>query len=287
MTFMFRSDLWTSPYTYKDSPVRISGGEVQIPLYTGDTWAASAAVYSESLNLGRTDFDLGTKDIFIGNALRQEFIGAGARKTFSNGDNISGFIASATASDDPWGSDRDKYIYAALIYRTRLIDNYNWIFGIDQSENRGFLNGEPFPYLGITYHLDNDMEITVGLPFFRMKWKFADDWKGMASVTPFGFNVSADKEVTHNTDVGGVVALNVRSYLFHERTEDDDRLFYQEIMAEAYLARELTEATRVIFALGGSADRKLYESEKIYSPNSHVTSIKSDFYGRLAVEFRL
>ncbi|WP_413576508.1 hypothetical protein ACLVWU_00535 [Bdellovibrio sp. HCB290] len=287
MLFDFRSDLWTSPYTYKDSPVRITSGEVRVPLYAGDSWAMSAAAYTESLNLGRTDFELGTKDIFIGNSLRQEYIGIGARKTFDSGASISGFLASATASDDPWGSGKDKYTYAAVIYRSRMIDDHNWIFGVDQSQNRGIKNGQPFPYLGITYHLQNDMIVSFGFPFFRMVWKFAEDWVGSASVTPFGMRVAADRKINSNTSVGALAALSVRSYLFHEREEDADRLFYQEIMGEVFLARDLTEATRVIFALGGAADRKLYESERVYEPNSQVTTIKSDFYGRLAVEFRL
>ncbi|WP_413585939.1 hypothetical protein [Bdellovibrio sp. HCB274] len=287
MLFDFRSDLWTSPYSYKDSPIRITSGEARVPLYTGDTWAVSAAAYTESLNLGRTDFELGTKDIFIGNSLRQEFVGIGARKTFDSGSTVSGFFAYATASDDPWGSGKDKYTYAAVIYRSRLIENHNWIFGIDQSQNRGFKNGDPFPYLGITYHLKDEMQISFGFPYFRMMWKFAEDWTGNASVTPFGARIAADKKINTGTAVGALTALTVRSYLFHERLEDADRLFYQEIMGEVYLSRDLSEATRVIFALGGSADRKLYESERIYEPNSQVTSIKSDFYGRLALEFRL
>jgi hypothetical protein len=43
-----RSDLWTSPYTYKESPIRIFGGEFRVPIYTAETWAVSASVSDES-----------------------------------------------------------------------------------------------------------------------------------------------------------------------------------------------------------------------------------------------
>jgi hypothetical protein len=284
--FDSRSDLWTSPYTYKNSPVRISGGSVRIPLFHTETWAASAILYDEALNLGRADFQLGNQSVFIANALSNQVYGFGVKKSFADGGSMSLFSAYATASDNPWGSPRNNYFYGALIYRTAKFDNHSWLLGIDQNGNRGLYNGKPFPYFGMTYDLENKT-ISFGFPYVKIDWTFKEDWHGQFFTTPFGTNLRISKDVGDSTTVGAYTAFTVRSYLFDARIDDADRLFYQEILGEVYLTRDVTSATRVTFALGGSGDRRLYQTDRLYHPDSKTQTIGGDYYGRFAVEFSL
>lgn len=273
--------------SYKDSPVRIMLADLRAPLFKTETWSASAAIYSESLNLGRADFQLGQKQVFIGNSLRHELGGIGLRKNFSDGSSASAYAAYVTASDVPWGTPRNDYFYGSVNYRTALVDNRQWIFAIDQNNNRGIYNGTPFPYFGLIYNKDSKWLLAAGFPFVHFTYKTEKEWEHDFRLTPFGLDYSAAKPVDANAVFTFKTGLTVRSYLYDQRTEDDARLYYQEIIIEGGVKRYVSADTAVTFALGGSVDRRLYESERVYRPSSALQVIDNDYYGRLGVEFRL
>lgn len=287
LLFDFRSDLWSSPYTYKDSPVRLLGSNILIPLYIADSWSVSTRIFTESLNLGRSEFHLGGEDIFVGTALREEGLGFGARKSFSDGAKLSVLATIATASDVPWGDPRNDYIDASIVYQAAGDENYHWIFAVNQSNNRGIYNGIPFLLVGIVNDRDPEFRYSFGLPFLHLEWGRRGDWNKYFDLTPFGIKLGANKPLKHEFVFATHAALTVRSYMFDTRKDDADRLYYQEIAVEGSFTKFVTSWTGVTFAFGAAMDRRLYESERIYHPNSKVMSIKNDFYGRLGVEFKL
>ncbi|WII73238.1 hypothetical protein QJS83_05070 [Bdellovibrio sp. 22V] len=287
MLFNFRSDLWASPYTYKESPLRIIGGDIRVPLLKSESWSASANVFLEGLNLGRTQFSLGGEDVFIANTLQDEGVGFGVRKDFESGSTLSVFAAYATASDDPWADLRNNYFNGTVSYRTAPGGDYYWIFAVNQSNNRGIYNGTPFPFIGVIRDVNPEFKASFGFPFVVLQWGTGENWIKSFSMTPFGTQIGAAKDLAHGFAFDARAALTVRSYMLDERTEDSSRLYYQEIFVEGAFKKFVTPETGVSFALGAAVDRRLYESERIYHPNSKVTTIDSDFYGRLGVEFRL
>lgn len=287
LIFDFRSDLWTSPYTYKSAPVRITAGEFRIPVAKAETWKASADVYDESLNLGRSDFTLGKKKVFIGSSLRSQSVGFGANNDFESGSSLTVFGAFASASDEPHRDQRDEWIEANVIYRSQLFDNHRWIFVVNQSNNRGFRNGFPFPYFGVIYEPDPEFRVVAGFPFAMVTWGRPETWKKGFTLTPFGTRFDLETNLEDKFVFNAFAAFTVRSYLHAAREDSEDRLYYQEFALEASVRTAMTSETGIIFGLGYAFDRRLYESETIYSPNSEVTIINNDFYGRVAMEFRL
>ncbi|MFV8248727.1 hypothetical protein [Bdellovibrio bacteriovorus] len=287
LIFDFRSDLWSSPYTYKDSPVRIVGGDIRIPIYKSETWSASARIFDENLQLGRAQFNLGGESIFIGTALQNQGAGFGVRKVFASGSMMSVFASYATASDVPWGAPRNDYFDGTISYRMVTGNDYHWIFAVNQSDNRGIYNGMPYPFIGVVQDIWPGFRFSLGLPFLMLEWGATEEWVTNFSLTPFGVKLATSKNLDHGFVFQAKTALTVRSYMFDTRKDSADRLYYQEIFAEGALKKFVTPQTGVSFALGAAVDRRLYESERIYVPNSKVTTIKNDFYGRLGVEFRL
>ncbi|KHD86998.1 MAG: hypothetical protein OM95_16885 [Bdellovibrio sp. ArHS] len=287
MLFSFRSDLWTSPYTYKDAPLRIFNTDIRLPLYKSDTWSASAHIFAESLNLGRTQFRLGEREVFIANSFQNQGGGFGARRDLANGGKLSFFASYATASDMPWGEPRNDYFDGTITYQMAPEMNYSWIFALNQSDNRGFHDGKPFPYFGVVYSLKENVRMTIGFPFFRFAWGRELNWIHTFEVTPFGVNYAARKFLDNGFVFDGRVGLTVRSYLYDSRPDDEDRIYYQEIFVEGAFKKFVTSRTGVTFALGAAVDRRLYESERIYHPDSKVTQLENDFYGRLGLEFNL
>jgi hypothetical protein len=283
-----RSDLWSAVAKVKSSPVRITAAEVQVPIAHAETWKASFNASDESLSLGRADFSLGKKKVFIGSDLRSESFGLGLNKEFESGSSVSIFAAFATASDRPYGAPRDEWIESNLVYRSPKLENHRWIFVVNQSNNRGFKNGTPFPYFGVSYEPEPEFKAMFGFPFLFLTWGTPDkDWKKDFKLTPFGTRFDLETNLEDQFVFNAFAAFTVRSYLHDERIDDDDRLYYQEFSIETSVRRALSSETTVLFGIGYSFDRRLYESETIYSPNSEYTIMNNDVYGRIAMEFRL
>lgn len=287
LLFDFRSDVWTSPYKYKSSPIRIFSGEFRIPIAHAETWKASADISDESLGLGRSDFTLGNKKVFVGSSLRSQSAGFGFNKEFESGSSLSLFAAFATASDDPHGSTRDEWYEGNFIYRSAFIEQHRWIFLVNQSNNRGFKNGTPIPYFGVSYEPDPSFKAAFGFPFLFLSWDTPETWQKDFRLTPFGARYDMTTHLEDQFMFNAFAAFNVRSYLHSERIDDDDRLYYQEFVIEGNVRTGLTPQTGITFGFGFSFDRRLYESENIYAPNSDYTIMDNDIYGRVALEFIL
>jgi hypothetical protein len=282
----FRSDFWTSPYKYKSAPVRILEGKFRIPVIKSHGWTASLEFESERFGLGRADVALGSQRVFIAQDLRSESMGFGINKTFENGDSISFFNAWATASDHPYAS-KNSWAESFLIFRSRRIEDHRWIIGLNQSNNRGILNGKPFIYAGLQYDNDDDFAMSIGFPFFRATWGAKDEWRKTFVLTYFGSRLEVEKDLQDGFVFKTAAWFSVRSFLHDDRENTDDRLYYQEICLEPVLKKNLSEKTHLTFGVGYSFDRRLYETRTIYRPNNKTTQIENDAYTRVGLEFEL
>lgn len=285
--FDFRSDLWSSPYSYKASPIRVIEGEFRLPLYRSEEWKVSFDLYDESLNLGRAEFSFGKESVFLGNALHNQSMGLGAKKDFESGASLSLFASYATASDHPYGSPRNSWIEGGFIYKSPQTENRSWIFAVNQSNNRGIENGKPFPYFGVMYEPDPEFTALYGFPFLRLRWGIPDALKTTWNLTPFGTRLDLEKNLRDHFVLNVFMEASVRSYLLDQRLDENDRIYYHEVTLEASLKKNVTKTTGVVFGVGYSFERRLYESEVLYAPNAEMSRFENDFYGRLGMEFRL
>lgn len=282
----FRSDLWTSPYRFKSAPLRFIDGKFRIPVLKKDSWTASVAFESERFSLGRADVTLGSQKVFVAQDLRSESIGFGVSKSFENGDSVSFFNSWATASDSPF-STRNSWAESTWIYRTRRVDDHRWVIGLNQSNNRGILNGKPFVYAGMVYDNEDDFSMSVGFPFFSATWGNSETWRKTFVLTYFGSRLEAEKNLEDGFVFKTAAWFSVRSFLHDDRTNTDERLYYQEICIEPSIKKALSDRTNMVFGVGYSFDRRLYETRTIYRPNNKTTQIENDAYTRFGLEFIL
>lgn len=285
--FDFRSDLWSSPYSYKSSPVRLLLGEVRIPLYRDNNWSISLDASDESLSLGRAEFQLGKESIFLNNALLTQSVGLGARKDFANGSSISFFGSYATASDEPYDADRDTWFDGTVIYQSHKIENHRWLIAVDRSQNRGIENGKVFPYIGVIYEPEDDFHAVYGFPFLQLRWGQPETRKILFHLTPFGSRLELEKNLPDDFVGKVVLGMTLHSYLHSARIDDNDRLYFQEVSISGQIRKNVTSTTGVVFGLGYAFERHLYETEVVYAPNSKTTRFDNDVFGRLGMEFRL
>lgn len=282
-----RSDMWNSPYKFKDGPLRMTEGQIRLPVLQTETWKASVDLEGDSLSFGRTDFALGKKQVFLGSNLRSSSVGFGFRKSFADGSALTAHAAYATASDEPYGDTRDIWIEGVAIYAGPPIERHRWIFAVNQSNNRGIENGRPFPFIGVLYERDRDFTALFGFPFLRLIWGHSEECKHLLNFTPFGARYEIEKNLSNDFVLNAFAAFSVRSYLHEQRIDENDRLFYQEWTLETSLRKNVSDETGVIFGIGYSFERLMYESETLYSPNSPSIRLNNDIYGRVGVEFRL
>lgn len=285
--FDFRSDMWTSPYTYKESPIQTTGFETLFPILKGDDWSFSGQLAAESLNLGRPDFHMDNKQIFVGSSLQSTYMGLGAQKRFSSGAEVSIFAGSATATDQPEKHPEDRWIEGNMVYLTAPKDGHRWMFAVNHSNNRGFLNGKPFAYFGLQLEESASFTASFGFPYLKLNWAEPEKWQSEFLLTPFGYHLQFRMPILDQFTFTAMTAYTVRSYLHGDRPHDYDRLYYQEHTAEANIRTRMTDTTGVLFGIGYAFDRRLYEAKEIYHPDSETEDFDDDYYARVAVEFRL
>jgi hypothetical protein len=137
------------------------------------------------------------------------------------------------------------------------------------------------------YQPDPDYTATFGFPFLHLSWHSNESWSKDLRLTLFGGKFLMRHPLKDDFEFITFAEYTYRSYCYSDRTDDEDRLFYQEAAVEVALKKNLTVTTGVIFSLGYSFDRHVFENEDVYAPNTAKTSIEPDFYGRIHLEFRL
>ena len=284
--FSFKSDMWSQFDQAKNEPVRIYDIEFKMPIYKTDTWVASLSLDDESLSLGRTDIPLGDKRVFVGSHLSAQNVGLGFRKDCVNGSDLSIFTSYNSASESSIFEARKRWIEAIAIYHTRLLD-HQWMFAIHQSENRGFLNGYPVPYFGITLTDTPEYKSTYGFLFVLLTWEQSNGWKKEFRITPFDSSFRVEKPLDQIFTYSAKVFYNIRSYLHNESTDKNLRLYYQEASIDNSVTVGVNNSTSMIYTLGYTFDRTVYESTTIYRPNTKMYRFKNDFYLMAKLDFKL
>lgn len=285
--FNFRSDMWTSPYTYKESPIQTTNFETLFPVVKGNDWSVSGQLAAESLNLGRPDFHMDNKRIFVGSSLQSTYIGLGGNKKFISGAEVSAFVGSATASDEPKDHPEDRWTEGRIVFWTAPSQTARWMFAINHSNNRGFLNGKPFTYFGVQYQNHPQLTVSFGFPYLKVDWTDSQKRHSEFMLTPFGYQLQFKVPIQDQFIFTALSAFSVRSYLHGDRPHDNDRLYYQEHTFEANIRTRLTDTTGFLLGLGYALDRRLYEAENLYKPDSKTEDFDDDYYVRVAMEFRL
>lgn len=283
----FGSDLWSSPLRDKRSPIRIYRMKMRVPVKKDEKEMASVHAEADGLSLGRADITLGKHQVYLGSDFRDQKMGFGFDRRFEGGSSFTLFGAYASASDQPFEGGRDSWLEGMAIYRRPMIDGKQWIFAMDHTKNRGYLNGVAVPYVGMLFELSEFSRLTIGFLFFRYDWVTSTEWKSSFIVTPVTARLSMGKTIGERFAWEINSAFSVRSYLHANRVEDEQRIFSEHKFLETGFRTDLSEVTSIRFFIGGSFDRRIYEAKSLFRNEQNSVHLPSDLYGRLGVELRL
>lgn len=285
LIFSARSDLWLSPYEDKETPLRIYGATLRLPVTLTEGWIGSAMLATESVSLGRTDVIVGEDTVPLNSNLQDQSAGLGLTHQLHDESSISIYGAFSSASDEPFQNDRDRWMELTAAYRSQTWGDWQGLFAVNYSKNRGFLNNQVIPFLGVSYQPKSAFRFLLGFPYLQMVWKPDLNWTTTASLTPVGGRVKANYIYSDSLLLFLDAGLSARSYLHVNRTQNDHRLIFEEKYAEIGFKRILSPKTYVGFAAGGSFDRNVYEAKTVFRPMGSKIELNGDITGRFLLEF--
>lgn len=168
--FQFRSDLWLRMDQNKETPLRFYNTAFKLPFAKMNGWTSSLTVRGEALSLGTGDVVIGDRPVEIGPNLRSMSVGLGLEKTFDDGGALSVFAFHDSASDQPYSGGRQISNRLAVVRHRPVGGGVRWLYGAEQSGNRGYLNGRPIPVFGASVRLGESWIMALGFPFVTAQW---------------------------------------------------------------------------------------------------------------------
>ncbi len=282
-----RSDIWTSPYRDKEIPLRIHELKLRVPLINTESWSASAHIGAESLSSGRADVTVGRNPVFIGSDLRSLSAGFAVKRTTSEGSSVSIFTAQNSSSDEVYRDTRDTWTEVSIFYEFAPQDRLQWVVAANSSKNRGFLNNQIVPFVGVYYKPGPNFSVTFGFPFARLIWSSENFWTTSLYLTPVGVHGEVTRSSSSNMSWRVKAGLSSRSYLHVNRIDDHMRLIFVEKYFEGGFKSKVSDQTFVGFMIGASFDRVFYEAKSVFSAEGQNTGLNKDLYGTFLMEFEL
>jgi len=233
-----------------------------LPFHQSSQHDGSVSVGLRSQQI-RTDAALpDTREAFP-DALWDLRLGAQYRNRFQNGWIGGASVALGSASDQPFASIDETLLHINLFARVPQEERNAWLFYLNYSKTREFLNNIPIPGMGYFYEPSDRARFVVGIPFFFMDLKPAE--KVTLSLAYFIVR-SVRARITYSPIrpirfYGSFVWRN-ESYFRADREEDKDRLFYYEKQIFAGIQWDFLRRVFLDVSAGWSFDRFYFEGEK-------------------------
>lgn len=282
-----QTDLWTSPYQNKASPVRRYNFGLKSPIVRRDDWRGGISLNADGLRIGRPDLVIGEDSVGVNSDLRAQSFGLAASYRCPKGSWLSLHGAIESASDRPFENSRDQYFSSHIIYGFPVAGASQWVLGLDRSINRGFLNGAILPIIGTFLRPIEDLNIGFGLPFFTIEWKPSEKALLRLRIVPTSAKISVSGDMVENFWYEIRAGYVSRSYLHTERINNDKRIFYDEKTIEGRVGLRLSSQTNASVVLGRSLQRKIYEGYQVFRAIGREENFDNDYFGVLKLEFQL
>jgi hypothetical protein len=167
-----------------------------------------------------------------------------------------GMVSVGSASDRPFDELRDTSASVNAFVRMPLNEVHAWMFSLTYSSNSQVLANIPIPGVAYFYTPSDRFQASVGLPFASMNWRPLDDLSVQLS---YGLLTNARARVNYRflPQFRGYVGFDSSNENFFraERTDDQDRLYYNELKTSAGLQYDLGKAATLDLSGGYAFDR--------------------------------
>jgi len=232
---------------------------IMTPLYQTDRDELSCAASLEYQDID-TDARLPDTNESFPDNLWGINIGATFRHLLDDDKIIGGYFACGSRSDKPFDSTHETTIGTTLFVRIPSGDTDSWLWSVNYSNNREFLNNIPLP--GVAYQYARSKRITaiIGVPFALVWYRPTD-----ASSVFLGYylvrtvHAKARYRMTDAFSCFAGFDWDNERYLRSGRSDRKHRLFYYEKRVNVGVAFDIMQDFKIEIAGGYAFDRFYFE----------------------------
>jgi hypothetical protein len=169
------------------------------------------------------------------------------------------------------GSDSNKLFYSihetvfkvTANYRLPSGDQNAWLFFLNYSNNRHFLNNVPLPGVGYSFQADErKLQGIVGFPFAAMRYKPTPDWNLQASIFgPRDVNAEIGRRIAGPVHLYTAFSWSPQEWLLADRADYSNRLFFDKKRAGLGLRSPLGDGFLVDVLGGRQFDQRFFVND--------------------------
>lgn len=192
----------------------------------------------------------------------------------------SATISYGSQSDEPFKNSSVNTLNVSGIYSFSNNPKSRWTLILNYSNNRPFLNNIPLPYFAYTYIASKDFIGSFGAPFASIFWRFAPKWNlNLFTIVPWVLKAQVGYSLWGPIQTYGGIDFSQSSYFQYGRSNDEERLFYEESKVFVGVKSFLSRKAMVNLEVGHSFNRTFFFAEN-YSPNPDAPiGLDSSLYG--------
>ncbi len=205
---------------------------------------------------------------------------------FDNGWTFGSILSTGSASDKLFDtSDEFMVKYTGYLTVPSLQQN-RWIFLLNYSNNRSFLNNIPIPGMGYLWNYSEDYQFLLGFPFLGLRANPVERVKFTFSYIPVRNIVTElSYQVCDPVELFTNFTMREQHYLLSGRRDDDDRLFFYEKRASAGFRYAVCEYFAMELSGGFAFDRYFFEGEDFDDRHKNRVDIDDGWYSEINATF--
>lgn len=189
-----------------------------------------------------------------------------------------------SASDKPFENSSVSTINATAMYMTPRDETSSWMFVVNYSNNRPFLNNIPIPGFAYFYFPDKDFRAVYGLPFASIYYKFHEKWStDLFTLLPWIYRGSFNYHLNGFARIYTGFHTGPETWYLHDRTNRRERLFYDEKRLFIGLKSPIARFLMGEIEGGRSFDRRFFNDENFSLSPEQSASVGSAYYLRLSL----
>ncbi len=140
-----------------------------------------------------------------------------------------GWTSSIGSAGDQVFRSRTKTVWNVTgFYSSSPDPSSRWVWLLNISNNRSFLNEIPVPGVAYIYRPNPEFTGFFGFPFLFFRWKFAEQWNSQFVLGPFTYKAEVSRSLVGPLQAYGSADNTVQAYYRAQRLREEERLFYNE-----------------------------------------------------------
>ncbi len=159
-----------------------------------------------------------------------------------------------------------------------------WMFLVNYSNNRPFLNNIPLPGFAYIYAPSKTFRGTFGAPFAQLSWEFAEGWTyNFFTLVPWVLKTSVDYTIAGPAKAYVGVDFSQATYYLHDRKDRNERLFYDEKKLFIGAKSPINKSLFADLEAGYSFDRRFFTAEDYERDPANPIALGASVYVKLMV----